>query len=163
MEKRNYPALFIIGFIILYFLIGMVTGFLRGKEIFPFFSWSLFSNIPNKTNEYTIIVDVYNGMIVSPPQLFQEAKEIIRQFDSRNISPPASIIAYYLMQDFGKAYERGEIQKAEKLRRLFEANYIKAPARYRLVRLIYNPVERWKTGKYEMINIQEFSVGRNTL
>ena len=150
MEKREYTALFIIGFIFLYFLVGMLTGFLGIKEIFPFFSWNLFGHIPNKTNEYAIIVDVYNGTTVSPPQLFQEAKGVVRQ--------SSSIIAYYLIQDFGKAYERREMQKSERLRELFEANFIKAPAQYRLIRIIYNPLERWKTGRYERINIQEFTI-----
>lgn len=155
MKKREYPALFIIGFIFLYFIIGMATGFSGANEIFPFFSWRLFAHIPDNTSEYAIIVEVFNGTTVSPPQLFQEAKGIIKESDS--------IIAHKLIQNFGKAYERKDIQEAEELRRLFEANYIKGPARYRLIRIIYNPVERWKTGSYEMINIQEFEVGRNKL
>lgn len=156
---RGKYNIFVIGFISLYFLFGMLTALLGAKEIFPFFSWSLFSFIPNENREYAIIVYEYDGIIVSPPQLFQqlfqEAKGIIRQSDS--------IIAHNLIQDFGNAYEGNEIRKAEKIRKLFNANFIKTPAQYSLIRIIYNPIERWKTGKYEFIKIREFMVGTHAL
>ena len=151
MEKREYTALFIVGFIFLYFVNGMITGFSGAKEIFPFFSWNLFGHIPNKVNEYAIIVEEYNGKKISPPQLFQEAKGIVKESDS--------VIAHNLIKDFGKAYDKKKIQEAERLQKLFNANFIKAPAQYRLIRIIYNPVERWKTGRYEAINIQQFMFG----
>jgi predicted DCC family thiol-disulfide oxidoreductase YuxK len=152
----NTFNLFIIGFIFLYFMVGTITGFLGVKEIFPFFSWSLFSRVPNKTtSEYAVIVSTYNGMTVFPPRLFQEAKEIIHESES--------IIARRLIQDFGKAYQNMEIREADELRKLFEANFIKSPAKYRLIRMIHNPVERWKTGRYEIINMQEFTIKSGSL
>lgn len=154
MNKEKY-SIFVIGFISFYFLFGIISGLLSTKQIFPFFSWNLFGDIPNKRIEHTVIVDLYNGTIVSPPQLFQEAKEIVWESDS--------ITARRLIQDFAMAYQWGDIKEADRLRKIFEANFIKAPARYRLVRLIYDPLVRWKTGKYERIDIQEFTVGGHSL
>jgi DNA primase large subunit len=94
-------------------------------------------------------------MTVFPPRLFQEAKEIIHESES--------IIARRLIQDFGKAYQNMEIREADELRKLFEANFIKSPAKYRLIRMIHNPVERWKTGRYEIINMQEFTIKSGSL
>lgn len=146
---RKY-SLLIIGFICTYFLVGMITGFLGAKEIYPFFSWNLFSYVPNMTSEYAIIVYEYDDITLSPPQLYQQAKGILRQSNS--------ITAYYLIQDFGRAYENKERGEAERLQKLFEANYIEAPAKYRLIRIFFNPLERWKTGKYQIINIKDFAV-----
>ena len=154
MKDTKY-SIFVIGFILLYFLVGMITGFLGANQIFPFSAWDLFEDIPNRRNDYGVIIMSYNGKIVSPPKLFQDSKDITPEY--------GSIIAYRLIQNFGKAYDRSDTQEAERLRAIFEANYMKAPARYSLVKLVYDPVERWKTGKYETAYIRVFSVRSEAL
>jgi hypothetical protein len=149
MIKEKY-SIFVIGFIFFYFLAGVVLGFAGAKQIFPFFSWNLFGDIPNERYEYSAILITYNGIPVSPPKLFQQGEDIISEHDSST--------ARRNLQNFGSAYERGDMEGANKFRKLFEENYLKAPAKYRLVKLIYDPIERWREDKYIIINIQEFEV-----
>jgi hypothetical protein len=110
-------------------------------EIFPFFSWSLFSGVPNRVDDYTILIDEQDGRTLDPPV------ELLRA--------PASIamgnrsIARKVIQNLGSAQESGDTAEAARLARVLESEYLRGRVRYRLVFERYEPLVKWKTGADE--------------
>ena len=155
MLSYNRLKIFIGGFLIVYFVIGFLTRYIPKGEVFPFFSWKLFDSIPNTSTEYGVLVSIYNGKSFQPPRLFKDAKGIIPQYDS--------IQARNIIQNMGKAHVKAQIEERERLRRLFEKNFLKLPARYQLIRMRYNPLQRWKNGESQTQYLQIFTAGEYQL
>ena len=130
---------FILIVIFSYFIAGISIGFLNVKdeEVFPFFSWSLFSRIPNRGYQYSVQITEYNGQIIKPV-LFQKASSIVNKSHS---SEPDRII-----QNMGKNFDKNT-QEFEKMKNLLEGNYLGNTTKYNLVLLTYDPLQKWKTGK----------------
>lgn len=155
MADYKRLKIFIGGFLIVYFVVGFFTRYIPKGEIFPFFSWRLFQSIPNTIVEYGVMISIYNGKPFQPPRLFQDAKGIIPQSDSIN--------AREIIQNLGRAHAKNQIEKRENLRKLFEKNFLKLPARYQLIRMRYNPIQKWKSGESQTQYLQIFTAGEYQL
>ena len=116
------------------------------KELFPFFTWSLFSWVPDTRHLYVVEVMRIDGNALLPPKDLRE----IAAFDGE------STLAYKATQELGRSRGRNE-----SLRQTFEARYLKnRDVEYRLVRKTYNPLERWRSGEArETEVIAEFASG----
>lgn len=148
---RSYSALklFLLLCIATYFTIGLLTEIFGKQEIIPIYSWFLFITVPNEKVEYAVLLYEYHGKVFQPPIFFQEAKGIVNQ--------PTSAVALSNIQDFGRAESAGNKEESERVRKLFEQNFLPPPARYELVRLRYDPVQRWRKGEIkEFKHIREF-------
>jgi len=126
--------------LILYFFVGnvsqkMVPGV---DEIFPFFGWSLFSQVPNLASRYSILIHEHDGRELDPPVAFLRAPD--------SIVAGNRYIADKVVKALGRALDRGEAAEAERQRRLLEHNYLVGRVRYELVFESFDPLERWRTG-----------------
>jgi len=115
-------------------------------EIFPFFGWSLFSKIPTYSSRYTILIHEHDGQPVSPALSFHEAPG--------TMVTGSRPIGRKLIQNLGRARDRGDDARVAELRRLFEANYLRGKIRYELVFEGYEPLQKWRSGE----NTEERSV-----
>jgi len=139
LQRLQYTLFFIL---IGYCIIGITSKYTCSKkEMFPFFSWFLFSKVPSQTiTSYRIVLHTFNGEVFDPPQLFTKT--------SSDKVAVKSAKAWHVIQRMGKAYEMQEEEKFDELKILFEDHFLnKKASSYELVRQRYNLIEKWKTGK----------------
>ncbi len=141
--------------LIAYGIAGILTFDLAKKksnEIFPVFSWFLFAEIPQKTHvRYTIRIHRVDDRDLVPPILFAAAE---------GYANPKSVSANKLIDEIGRANERQEEAEVQQMRRTLEENQIHRVQRYELLKMTYDPVERYQTGKKWEESIRFFEKGR---
>ncbi|WP_299403416.1 hypothetical protein [Acaryochloris sp. IP29b_bin.148] len=131
---RNNIAIFIAG----YFIAGLATWKIGEHRLFPIFSWSLFSSIPQK-NQETFDILIYSHTDQRPAIPFNRASNTMA-------SGQGNIIAIKLIQKLGRAYKQKDMAKFKQLRMLFENNYLTGEVKYELISETYNPIVKLKTG-----------------
>ena len=140
------PALlkgFIVTVLIAYAVGGFLTELrppLQERELIPLFSWFIFHTVPKGSRPFAVLIGEYDGRPLEPPLLFSEAGGIV--------SDPRSSQAADLFQHWGSSLLAGDAASAEALRRIFESSFLHRPARYDLIQTSYDPVERWRSGRY---------------
>lgn len=125
-----------------YFVAGTISQkMLPGvDEIFPFFGWSLFSHVPTTATRYEVLIFRHNHRAVDPPEPYLTARDELVK-GSRHLGRK-------LIQGLGEAFDEGDAELSEQLRRTFEANYLAGRhVRYEVVHESYDPFEKWHTGK----------------
>ena len=108
-------------------------------EIYPFYSWSMFSWVPSQEDGYALFILQQGEATFNPPIEFQ--------FAGSRVANPNSVVAFRDIQNMGIAYTKGDMKRFEELRSLFERNYLRPNTHYQLVRTNSDPLTRWKTGK----------------
>lgn len=137
--------------ILIYFSVGMASFLTAKKEIFPFFSWSLFSVVPNPSPHYEIIIHQHNGKkLASPKSLYEAPSSIVNR---------SSAGAKFVIRDLGKAYLEDNKEEVIRLRTLLEKNFLKGNIKYELVSQVYDPIKRWKNGETQTNSLGFFITG----
>ncbi len=136
-------------FLVAVLVIGYAAIPLPGNEIFPFYSWTMFSLVPAEQNGFAVFILEEGGNVLNPPLEFQQA--------GSRVGGQNSVVAYRDIQNMGKAYLAGDTQRFEELRQLFEKNYIHVGTRYQLMKMNYDPITRWKTGNRTLEPLQEWT------
>jgi hypothetical protein len=122
------------------------------REIFPFASWFLFSLVPGRVTSYDLMLSGSPGQPLDPPRPFSQAGGLVKQ--------PHSVTIYQLVQQLGRAEERGDRALSLKLRRQIETKFVAAPMRYELIKQTYSLAERWKNQPpHERASIKSFIAG----
>jgi len=110
-----------------------------GKEIFPFFSWSLFSKVSNKKFEYSLLIHQLDGETFSEPRDMRAVDGLPTFKGSRSLS-------YKALQNVG-ADLRSKLPREETDLGVFEGQYfVGHDVDYEIVREIFDPVSRWRDG-----------------
>ena len=135
--KRTILGLFI-GYIVTSVGAAFVIHGVRtdpGGELFPFFTWSLFSRNQNIRIDFIVEITNIDGKPVEPPRNILDAKDFLGYIHSPSI-------VFKAAQKFGRA--RGHTPS---LKAAFESRFMGGhKVSYQIVRLEYHPVERWRTG-----------------
>ncbi|MBJ93724.1 MAG: hypothetical protein CMP23_04530 [Rickettsiales bacterium] len=157
MKRYRQLKLLLLAFFCAYILAACcIKKFKEGNEIFPIFTWSLFSSIPARESQsYAVQIVEVDGRSFDPPLDFMMAKELL--------SGAGDINAHYLILRLGKAIDQDGQSEARELRRLFESNYLDgshAQLKYQVIVNRFNPVEKWKTGRVETALLKEYEVPR---
>ena len=145
MKEYKRLKFIIISLLLFYFYAGLSTEiFLPGREkdFPPFFSWFLFSHVPSvATEKYAVLILEANGNIIEPI-LFDDAAGVVTE--------PYSPKARELISRFAMSiiYQR---QEQETLRNQFEDIYLPPKTSYEVAVISYNPVERFKSKKFEVL------------
>ncbi len=115
MTKAQRIQLGFIGFALFYAIVGNYTWVTAQSELFPIYSWDLFSYVPTHTSEFAIRITAINGEPLDLPLYFNEATKYI---------PAAQTIeAFALIQRFGNAVYTNN-SDAVTLQQQFEALYL---------------------------------------
>ena len=161
MPPRNHhiPATalktFLLAVLATYTIGGFLAEVLLGHATYraiPFFSWSLFSLTPNRVETYAVRIHEYQGQTLNPPLDFAVAHGIIDR--------PESPKARTLIQNFGRRLEAGDDKGARELRRTFETVFLAPLMRYEVVRLDYDPIERWRSGTLRVTPLRQFTTAQ---
>ena len=132
---------FIVFFLIFCFIAGVITGVSRSQEMFPFSSWFLYAAPPDFVTIYEIMVKEYDG------------QKVDKRFTELNISEYSSLTANVLTQKMGHAIKNDDSEKLEKYRNMFEHRFLVKPATYEIVKVKYDPLERYHDGKVQSTTI----------
>ncbi len=143
---RAWVALFLAG----YFVLGLATLALPRQEVFPCYSWFLFALVPGRESQYAVRLQEVRGQKLAEPVLFQDADNFVDE--------PHNVMVRDLVQQWGAAVENGRLDEQARLRRVMEKDYLPTPCRYELVVLTYEPLTRWRTGRYDVRSLEEYTV-----
>ena len=103
------------------------------RELFPFFTWSLFSWVPETRQLYVVEITRLGDQTFDPPI----AMEDVPRFADR------ATLAYKAIQALGRAGGTDPARRAT-----FEGRYLRGEdVAYRLLRVRFAPLERWQTGR----------------
>ena len=154
---RSYRRIwfYIVGGLFLYLVGGILTFDLAKKksnEVFPLFSWFLFADVPQKNHvRYTLRILRADDRDLVPALFFSEATAFAN---------PKSVSANKLIDEIGRSIVRQEEGEVQRLRQTLEENQIHRIQRYELLKLTYDPVERYQTGKMQVVSIRIFEKGK---
>lgn len=114
------------------------------KEVFPFFTWSLFSKVMDVRREFEIKVLAINNEATTGEQA-KTLRAVMSAFGE-------SRLGYKALQNVGRSLRRSETGAEEK-RQSFERRYFnREDIDYEIIMLIYNPLERWRdSGSYDQL------------
>ena len=106
------------------------------KELFPFFSWSLFSDVKNERIEYSIVIHQLDDETFAEPLDLREASGLPAFGGSRSLS-------YKALQNVGSALrskDEGSMADLE----VFETQYFSGhDLDYEIIRKTFDPIRRW--------------------
>ena len=139
MKRYRWLQLVAVGFLVAECVVGMGGQLTPRREIFPFASWFLFLLVPYHTSDYDLLLRAEGTRPLDPPPTFSQAPGTI-------VLASHSIVAYQLIQQLGEAERKGDAERSSALRRQLEIQFRVPSMHYDLVRVVYQPVERWQTG-----------------
>jgi hypothetical protein len=134
-----------------YFLMGYAR--IRTTDWVPFSAWALFVFVPNEPVAYGVKLRSAGDRVFDPPLDFKRADGIVAN--------PHDIVSAFNIDMLGFALEKGDSAAADRYRGLLEANALPKAARWDLVRLDYDPVDRWKTGRAAESIVRSFGTGHD--
>lgn len=109
------------------------------RELFPFFTWSLFSQVSNARKEYHIAVIALDGQPLDPPVDMRTIDVFPSFSDSRSVG-------YKALQNLGKSLSKGA-DDSDIIRERFAARFFgRHDVDYQINRHVYNPLRRWHEG-----------------
>lgn len=122
----------------LYVGLGLLAALRPGFEVFPFFSWFLFPIVPSTEPRYELVVEQLEG------RGFEPAVNVMTLGWVRD---PKAMDLWSNTQRLGTSLERGEADGVRLMRTVLEGNYLCPPSRYRVERVVMDPMERWQTAQ----------------
>jgi hypothetical protein len=128
---------------------GLLTLFHPAREVFPVYSWFLFSLVPQHQTRYALLLREVRGESLDQPRYYEEADGLV--------PAPHSVIMYELVQQFGGAVESHQNEQAQRLQKLLESNFLPPATRYDLVKTTFDPLTRWKTGQQQVEHLNTFA------
>ena len=147
---RGWVTFFLAG----YFALGLLTLLLPRREIFPLYSWFLFALVPGQESQYAVRLQEVSGRKLAEPVLYQDADNLV--------ADPHSVTVRELVQQFGLAVEKGRVREQLRIRRMMEKDHLPSSCRYELVIVTYDPLIRWRTGRYDVRPLAQYASGGET-
>lgn len=116
---------------------GITTS--PNRELYPFFTWSLFSKADNQKIDYSVFVTSINDEQFEAPIDWRKVEELPSFHDSRSLGLKAA-------RAVGSKTRAGA-PNADALRRTFENRYFgNHDVDYIIIRSVYNPMLLWRDG-----------------
>lgn len=131
-----------IGCVVLYFCFGTGLRMFVREGIYPFFSWNLFSIIPNEQTIFTLRVLTLGDESYTPPRRFDELTELFKVLRQS----PTEYVPH--INDLGFAIQGGRTDKIGRYKKIVERIFFKTPATYEIVKVTYDPIEFWRSRTY---------------
>lgn len=143
MQYYTFLKRFIAIVVVSYFLIGNFTWSQYQLEIFPIYSWDLFSYVPNRSIDYALKINAIDDEYLENPAYFQDMPNEFKQANS--------ITAFHVIQQFGRAIEANDAPAIETLRNQIESDYFanQSQVEYEVRKRSFFSAERWRTGTFE--------------
>ena len=113
-------------------------------QIYPFFSWYLFANIPIPNQQVTFTMDILSlgSQTYNPPLPFSQTSSIFQKLRQS----PTEYTALIVM--LGQSILSGDANSISQSRQKLEKIFLGTSARYEILRVNYDPVAYWENGTY---------------
>lgn len=161
MKQTRNLELFIFLALAIYFFVTVWLFFSKREEIFPIFTWSLYSSVPTKAyHDYSLQIVEVNGVPQTPSILIDESAQFPVPIETYK-ADLLQISMYRDIQQLGLAVgsDKGDdtiLYRRKNVERFFG----KARVKYALVVRQYDPRERLLSGKVdEVIELATFTSG----
>jgi hypothetical protein len=143
---KSYRRLqkFIVVVLLVYVSIGYGFHALKLRELFPMFSWELFSFVPARNRvDFGMLITRVNGEELPEPVYFEEAESFL--------SEAHTIQAYGSIQLFAVAIVKNDEAETERIRSYFESLFFDEidSISYQIVRRRVDLLSLWETGEYD--------------
>ncbi|MGF1475240.1 MAG: hypothetical protein ACFB6S_06715 [Geminicoccaceae bacterium] len=138
--------LMVAAFLIAYVVVAVAGNlFAQRREYFPFFSWSLFSNVPSQRSTFELYIHQTGDQRYSPPRNFFDLPNEFRA--ARNRSSTVSKAA----KGLGRAIQR-DPDNLDRARTVFEAHLLREHnlVEYEIARVRFRPLHRLRTGELDL-------------
>jgi hypothetical protein len=140
--------------LVLFVVYALVATNLRGsvQDVYPLFSWSLFSIIPNPDHRYTMEILEAGGTRYDPPLRFSQSSALFAgiQHSPTEYTPR--------VERLGQALANGHTKAAAQARQELNALFGTRAFRYRILLVYADPLEYWRNGSYRTVRtLGEFS------
>lgn len=144
--QRVFPYLLVCGYAAMAVLVKPPGNL---PELFPFFSWSLFSTSSDHRTDVTLRVRSVDGRPLAEPTLFYHLKDTFaaaRDKDPRLMK---------LLDRLAVAIRSADTRTADHLREVVELTFMREVAAidYDLVLVSYNPIERLRSGAIDSVQV----------
>lgn len=151
----TYEALkkYLLLFLIIYFSTGLLARyFSEGTEdVYPFFSWFLFSKVPSRIQtDFAIRIHQFGGKQFEPPIFLEKAEDI---YDTTLYSTAEY---HRLIQQLAMSAKQNRSEETEYFRSKLEKTFVAHPVVYEAVEIKYNPIDRWKRG--QLIKVKSIAI-----
>ena len=130
--------------VIVYFLLGVFAELTVNGELYPVFSWQLFSRIPSSQHIHTVEIHTIGSTHYDPPLQFSETDFL---FTPLQQSPTDY---ERIVSDLVLAIRENDTESIAQHRTEFEHIFPEEPYEYSIVRVTYDSIEYWKTRTYHV-------------
>jgi hypothetical protein len=115
------------------------------REIFPLFSWSLYSTVPREAVDYGMRILEVDGRRLNPPLLVEEVRPRFPHANQRQL--------LMAVQSLGRALDGGNTEAVRAYRRLVERHHLRGRGviRYEIVYRRFNTLARWTRGELKSV------------
>jgi hypothetical protein len=119
--------------------------FRHEREVFPLFSWSLYSTVPREEADYGVRVLTVGGQALDPPLFFEDARSFFPYVNQSQLMMTVQLL--------GRALDSGNAEAVKRYRRLVERHHLRGRGvvHYEIVRRAFNTLARWATGKFRVV------------
>lgn len=142
MSHKSWTTLAIPIVLFFYFTVGVATKWVG--ELFPIYHWGLFASVQAPVTLVEIYIEEADGQRYTPPVRLQDTEAYQKlTVNGQDVYNTTNVI-----KRLASAYTRKRYAKAMQLASAFEKNYLAAErVRYTLVRVTFEPTERFRTGE----------------
>ncbi|MEX2090534.1 MAG: hypothetical protein WD989_00140 [Candidatus Paceibacterota bacterium] len=133
--------------LLVYFVGGLASRNSAKGELYPFFSWFLFDQVPNEKQNFTMRIISHGGQRHEPPLEFSQATDIFRTINQ------SATQYFYVIQDLGYGILNGNDRQIENARERLEKIFLGMPATYEILQVRYDPVQYWRTKEFKELKI----------
>ena len=143
--------------LVAYFIVAVVGHNRAGQEVFPFFTWSLFTYIPSPIARPELWVKRVGENKFQDPKPYYQLKRYFPTA-SRGDSVVAKLVSRMVA-----AHGNARAEQFEDLRILLETKYLNGKdVDYIIAVVSYEPIERWRSGAIlKLIPVYENSDDQN--
>lgn len=136
----SYRAQKIAGLVFLgmYYFAGTIA-----IDTYPFFNWSLFSEVPNEQQGYTIEIERIGDRDYDLPLPFSKSRFIFEEIGQSPTEYTRRI------EDLGRALENHSVDAVRRERGPLEKIFTGKSFSYTIFSVTYDPLKRWKTDEYD--------------
>jgi hypothetical protein len=128
----------------MYVVIGYGFHYLNWTELFPMYSWELYSYVPARERiDFGLLITSINGEPLPEPVYFEEAEGLI--------SEAHSIVAIASIQEFAGAILREDESEAARIRGYIESLYFDEieSVGYQIIRRRADLLDLWEGAEYD--------------
>ncbi|MCH7883371.1 hypothetical protein IIA95_03070 [Patescibacteria group bacterium] len=139
----NTLKVFLISIFLFYFFGGVFTSNKLNGEVYPFYHWFVFRDVPSKIQAgYAIRILEYEGKPLNPPIFLKNAYGL---YVNTNMASPQYS---YIVRVLGENIVRKQQEEIKRHREILERSFLSQSVTYEVVKIEFDTLDRWGTEEW---------------